>query len=256
MKRIILFVLVFISVKSMAQLKPIPSGTYHLADVPVVKSADREGRKFLEGTTSEFSFFEIHASTQYKGAVPRPGHAQADIEELIYIKEGTIKFNLGTKSTVLGKGSIVLVSPREMQSSENVGDGPLTYYVFEFRSKKPMYMERSAKAGGPLMINADSLKYVPSAVGGGIKYFQRPTAMTEDLEVHLTELKHKGPSHAPHTHIETELILVLQGDIEATIEGKTYTATAGDICLTNSNEVHGMSNAKEAPCKYLVVKWK
>src|SRR5476649_49704 len=113
MKKIILFVLVFISVKSMAQLKPILSGTYHLADVPVVKSADREGRKFLEGTTSEFNFFEIHASTQYKGAVPRPGHAQADIEELIYIKEGTIKFNLGTKSTVLGKGSIVLVSPRE-----------------------------------------------------------------------------------------------------------------------------------------------
>jgi quercetin dioxygenase-like cupin family protein len=256
MKRIILFALLSISLKSMAQLKPILSGTYHLADVPVVKSADREGRKFLDGSTSEFSLFEIHASTQYKGAVPRPGHAQADIEELIYIKEGTIKFNIGAKSTVLGKGSLVLVSPREMQSSENVGDGPLTYYVFQFRSKKPMDMERSAKAGGPLMINADSLKYVPSAVGGGIKYFQRPTAMTQDLEVHMTELKHKGPSHAPHTHIETELILVLQGNIEAMVGGKTYTATAGDIFLTNSNEFHGMSNAKEAPCKYLVVKWK
>jgi len=256
LKRTIFFILIFISVQAMAQLKPIPSGVYHWSDVPVVKSDDREGRKFLEGTTSEFDYFEIHASTQFKGALPRPPHAQTDIEELIYIKEGTMKFNMGAKSSVLGKGSIILIPPHEMQSLQNVGDGPLTYYVIMFRSKKPMDMERSAKTGGPLMLNADSLKYVPSALGGGIKYFERPTAMLETLEMHLTELKGKGPSHAPHSHIDTELIVMLEGDTEMTIAGKTYKGTAGDIYLANSNELHGLSNIGNTPCKYLAIRWK
>jgi quercetin dioxygenase-like cupin family protein len=256
MKRVILFALVFISVQSMAQQKSIPSGVYRLSDIPVTKSENREGRKFMEGTTSEFEFFEVHASTQFKGAAPRPPHAQKDIEELIFIKEGLVKFTLDQTSRVLGKGSIILVPPQVMQSAENIGDGPLTYYVFEFRSKKPMDMNRSAKAGGALLLNADSLKYAPSERGGGIKYFERPTAMVDNLEMHITELKSKGPSHAPHSHTDTELILMLEGSTEMTIKGKAYTASAGDIYLVNSNEFHVISNSADAPCRYLAVKWK
>ncbi len=256
MKRTVLLVLIFVSFQSMAQFKPIPSGVYHLADVPVTKSEGREGRRFMEGTTSEFSYFEIHASTQFKGAAPRPSHAQTDIEELIYIKEGTMKFTMGTKSRVLGAGSIVLIPPYEDQALENIGNGQLTYYVLMFRSKKPMDMDRSAKAGGALMLNADSLKYVATEQGGGIRYFERPTAMLDNLEVHLTELKGKGPSHAAHTHLDTELILVLQGEIESTVNGKTFKASPGDLCLMNSNELHGIGNSQNAPCKYLVIKWR
>jgi quercetin dioxygenase-like cupin family protein len=228
---------------------------YHWADRSVTKSDDREGRKFMEGTTAEFDYFEVHASTQFKGATPRPPHTQNDREELLFVKEGTMKFTMGNTSKVLPKGSIVLIPPHQSQALQNVGDGPLTYYVLVFRAKKPVDMERAAKAGGPVMLNADSLKYVPSEKGGGIKYFDRPTAMLGHLEMHITELKRKGPSHAPHTHIDTEMIIMLQGDTEMTIAGKTYTATAGDIYLANSNEMHGISNAKDAPCKYLAVRW-
>jgi quercetin dioxygenase-like cupin family protein len=208
------------------------------------------------GTTSLLDYFEVHASTQLKGAVPRPPHTQTDIEELIFIKEGSMKITLGTNSRILGKGSIILIPPDEPQSITYLGDGALTYYILMFRSKKPMDMERSVKAGGALVLNADSLKYVPSAKGGGIKYMERSTAMVDNLELHITELKSKGPSHAPHTHIDAELILVLEGDTEATINNKTYQATAGDIILINSNEFHGISNSKDAPCKYLAVKWR
>jgi len=256
MKRIVLVILIFIPTLSMAQFNPVLSGSYHWSDIPVTKSEGREGRKFVEGTTSEFSYFEIHASTQFKGAVPRPPHAQTDIEELIFITEGSMKFSMGSKSRVLGKGSIVLIPPHEMQAIENIGDGPLTYYVLMFRAKKPMDMDRSVKSGGPLMLNADSLKYIPSAQGGGIRYFERPTAMLDNLEVHLTELKSKGPSHAAHTHVDTELILMVEGETEVTVKDKTFKAAAGDICLMNSNELHGMSNSKDAPCRYLVVKWR
>jgi hypothetical protein len=80
-----------------------------------------------------------------------------------------------------------------------------------------MDMARSAKAGGSLFLNADSLEYKPSARGGGIKYFDRPTAMCENFEMHITELKSKGPSHAPplihslkaYRYKEREIILMI-----------------------------------------------
>lgn len=256
MKKLILAAFTAITCHAFAQLKPVPSGVYHLPDALVTKSADRESRKFAEGTTAELSYFRVHSSTQYKGAAAKPPHAQTDIEELIFVTEGTMKFTMGDKSQVLKKGSIVLVPPHTMQATENVGDGPLTYYVLMFRSNKPMDMERCAKAGGPVMLSADSLKYVPSAKGGGIKYFDRPTAMSEKLEMHITELKGKGPSHDPHTHIDTELILMLEGECEESIDGKTYRGTAGDFFLMNSNELHGITNIKDKPCRYLAIRWK
>ena len=246
-----------LSTNVIAQLAAIPSGVYHLADMPITKSADRESRRFMEGSTFELSFLEIHATTQYKNALPKPSHTQTDVEELLYVKEGKMKFTGGSQTQVLGRGSILLIPPQQPQDIiQNVGEGPLTYYVIMFRSKLPMDVERSAKAGGLLLLNADSLTYKPSVLGGGIKYIKRPTAMFNELEMHVTELKGKGPSHTPHTHIDTELTLVLEGQTEMVINGKIYHGSAGDIYLMNSNELHGISNPTDAPCKYLAIRWK
>ncbi|MEO8171526.1 MAG: cupin domain-containing protein [Sediminibacterium sp.] len=256
MKRIFFTIFFFFSIQSMAQLKFIPSGAYHWATATVNKGSDREGRRFAEGTSPQFEYFEIHATTQQKGALSRPPHAQKDIEEVIIVKEGTMKFTINNESRVLGKGSVVLIAPQDMQAIENIGDGPLSYYVFMFRSNKPMDMARSVKAGGSLFVNPDTLKYIPSERGGGIKYFDRPTAMCENFEMHITELKSKGPSHAPHSHVDTEIILIIEGETEITIDSKNYKASAGDFYIMNSNEVHGVSNALDAKCKYFAFKWR
>src|SRR5258706_12513253 len=81
-RRIIVAILLQIIVtNSFAQLQPITSGVYHWNELPVKKDKQRENRKIAEGSTHEFEYFEIHASTQYKGAVPRPAHAQDSLEE-------------------------------------------------------------------------------------------------------------------------------------------------------------------------------
>ncbi len=159
MKSTLLFLLQLFVMNSFAQLQPVGSGVYHWAELAVKKEAQRESRKILEGTTTEFEYFEIHATTQYKGAVPRPPHIQKDIEEVIIIKEGSLKCTIGDKTAVLGKGSVLLIPPLESQTFENTGDRPVTYYVLMFRSKRPVDMDRSAKAGGALLLNYDSLLY-------------------------------------------------------------------------------------------------
>ncbi|MDP4262558.1 MAG: cupin domain-containing protein [Bacteroidota bacterium] len=256
MKVISFFLLYIIAMNAFSQLKPVPSGVIHWSDLPVKKDNQRETRRIAEGITNEFEYFEIHATTQEKGAAPRPPHTQKDIEEIIIIKEGALKCTIGNKTAVLGPGSVILIPPLEMQAFENTGDGPVTYYVFMFRSKKTMNMERSARAGGVLLLNADSLAFKETDKGGARKYFDRPTAMCENFEMHVTTLKDKGPSHSPHSHIDTEIILVIDGNTEMNIDGTVYKAGPGDLFIAESGKMHGISNAAEKPCSYFAFKWR
>jgi quercetin dioxygenase-like cupin family protein len=256
MKNCLCALLILFSIQTMAQLKPVGSGAFHWADLPITKDNQREGRKIAEGTSPEFEYLEIHATTQEKGATPRPSHAQTDKEELIIIKEGKMKATIGNKSAVLSAGGVILVPPQEEQVYENVGDGPLTYYVFIFKSKKPMDLDRNKKAGGALLLNKDSLEFKKSEKGGGRKYFDRPTAMTDNFEMHVTQLDHKGPSHAPHQHVDTEVILIVEGNTTMTIDGKDYTAGPGDLYIMESGKMHGISNAEDKTCSYFAFKWR
>jgi quercetin dioxygenase-like cupin family protein len=239
-----------------AQLLPVTSGVFHWTDLPVKKEADRESRKIAEGTTAEFDYFEIHATTQLKGAAPRPSHTQKDIEELIIIKEGEVKCTIGNKTSVLGAGSVILIPPLEPQAFENVGDGPLTYYVFMFRSRKPMNIERSNKAGGALLLDADTITYTEKNDRGTKKYFDRPTAMCENYEMHVSYMKLQGPSHAAHQHVDTEIILVIDGEMSMFIDGKDYRGSPGDIFIAESGKMHQVFNASDKPCSYFAFKWR
>lgn len=248
--------LLTIVMNTSAQLQPVTSGVYRWNELAVNKDHKRETRKLLEGTTNELDYLEIHATTQQQGALPRPAHTQKDMEEVMIIKEGSMKCTIGNKTSILGKGSVLLIPPLEAQVFENIGNGPLTYYVLMFRSKKAMDIERCTKAGGALLLNYDSLTYKETNNKGSRNYFDRPTAMCENYEMHVTYLKQKGASHAAHLHVDTEIILVIDGETEMTIDGKTYTAGAGDMYIAESGKMHQMGNASEKPCSYFAFKWR
>lgn len=256
MKTILYITLYFMALSSSAQLKPIPSGVYRWADLPVKVEEERETRSVFEGTCPRFKYIEIHVTTQKKGAKPRPAHANEDTEEVIIVKEGKVKFTIGTRSAILGAGGVALVLPQEMHTLENVGDGPLTYYVMRYRSEKPMDIERGKSGGGSLLLNKDSLQFKPSARGGGRSYFDRPTAMCQNFEMHVTQLNKKGPSHAPHSHLDNEIILAIEGNTEINIDNKFYPGTTGELYFINSEIFHGAGNAVDTPCMYFAFRWR
>ncbi|HEX6226991.1 MAG TPA: cupin domain-containing protein [Chryseolinea sp.] len=257
MKIIVITIAFFISTSTtMAQLSTVASGLFKWTDHPVSAGSDRESRKILEGSSTHLAYFSIHATTQFAGAKPSEAHANDEIEECIIITEGTMKVDVEGRSTVLGSGGVILLMPRQMHSVQNVGNGNLTYFVMRYRSKNAMDIERGNRSGGTLTLNADSLTFKASAVGGNRPYFDRPTAMCERFEMHVTHLNKKGPSHEPHRHEETEIILVLSGKTEMTIDGKEYRGSAGDIYLMNSQLMHGIRNATDQPCSYFMFKWK
>ncbi|MDP3914940.1 MAG: cupin domain-containing protein [Bacteroidota bacterium] len=256
MKILLISILCVLALTTIAQLPPVNPGVYRWADRPVKISEGRESGVFLEGTSPHFEYLKIHATTQNPGAKPGSAHANKDTEELIIVKEGTMKVTIDGKSSILGAGGVVLIMPQQMQSLENIGDSKLTYYAMKYRSKKPVNIERGIAGGGSLMLNADSLTFKPSERGGGRAYFDRATAMCERLEMHVTQLNKKGPSHNPHSHIETEIILVISGETEMTIDGKEFKAGEGDFYFINSELFHGVRNASDKPCTYFAFKWK
>jgi quercetin dioxygenase-like cupin family protein len=257
MKKICLILLVAaMPFMVMAQRPVIESGIYRWSEASVKKESQRESRKIAEGSSAEFSYFKIHATTQYKGAAPRAVHIQDSIEELIIIKEGTVKSIVGDSSRTLPAGSVLLIPPGIKQQLENVGDGPLTYFVFQFKSHKPMNLERSAGHGGAIMLNIDSLPYTIKNDKGARKYFNRPTAMCENYEMHTTTLNKKGPSQAAHQHVDTEIILIVNGEAEMTIDGKYYKGSAGDFFIAGANTIHQVGNAGDSPCTYFAFKWR
>ena len=249
-----LILMSFIAITPPAE--PILSGVYRWADFPVKTSADREFRKIFEGSSSHLSLLSIHATTQLPGAEPSNAHANDDSEELVIIKEGIAHINLNGQIKELGPNGILSLQPNQMHSIANAGTTPLTYYVFRFKSNAPKNLQRGISSGGTMAIHADTLTFTPSAKGGGMPYFDRPTTMFERLEMHMTQLNNPGPSHAPHQHAETEVILVLSGNTEMTIDGLNYTAQPGDFYFMESGTLHGIHNVSDKPCSYLAFKWK
>jgi quercetin dioxygenase-like cupin family protein len=239
-----------------SELKPVESGVYRWDEAPVKQGDKRESRTFLQGTSPNLEFFRIHATTQLPGATPGNAHANEDAEECIIVKEGTMKITIEDQGKLLGPGGVILLMPQQMHSIENVGDQPLSYYVMKYKSRKPMSIERGQTAGGSLMLDPREPELRPSARGGGRAYFDRETAMCERFEMHVTRLDRKGPSHDPHQHEESEIILVISGDTEITIDGKEYRGSAGDFYFMETPLMHGVRNATDNPCTYFAFKWK
>lgn len=251
-----LFMSLFMYPTLVAQLPTVESGVYRWDDHTLKIGKDRVSRKIVEGVSPHLAYLEIHATTQSPGAPSAPAHANKDIEEVLIVKEGHMKVTIEGQSRVLGAGGVILLLPQQMHSIKNIGDGELTYYVMRYRSKKPVNLTRGQEAGGSLMLNRDSLTFKSSNRGGGVAYFDRATAMCERFEMHITQLNKKGPSHTPHAHIETEIILVLSGATEMTIGDREYEASVGDFYFMAPQMTHGIRNATDRPCSYFAFKWK
>jgi quercetin dioxygenase-like cupin family protein len=72
------------------------------------------------------------------------------------------------------------------------------------------------------------------------------------LEVHETELPAGGSPHAPHRHLHEEMIVVLEGSVDFTVNGATTRLDPGSAAIAASNDLHGVSNGSAARCRYVV----
>ena len=73
------------------------------------------------------------------------------------------------------------------------------------------------------------------------------------VDLHETELAPGAAPHAPHRHEHEEMIMIREGTLEITIEGKITTAGPGSVVYAASNDLHGWKNIGATKAQYFVV---
>jgi mannose-6-phosphate isomerase-like protein (cupin superfamily) len=99
----------------------------------------------------------------------------------------------------------------------------------------------------------EDLPAKPNGENVGRAVFDGKTHADYPLELHMTELGPGMAPHAPHKHVNEEVLMLRFGQLDVTIEGVTTRATAGSIVYVNSNELHGWVNPGPERAQYFVI---
>jgi (S)-ureidoglycine aminohydrolase len=257
MKKIFFFLFISVTLISFGQKNDsILSGVYYWNKLEPIKEDTRIRRQVLEGKTFALENLEIHASTLEPGKAPHPPHAHADQEELMIVKEGQVKITIAGQSKILGPGSIAFAMPGDEHGIENAGKTQATYYILKFKGKLPMNIERAKQAGGSFMLDWNDQKTNNTGKGYRRDFFNRATSQLAQFEMHTTALNADSVSHAPHTHVQEEIIMILRGNVEMFIDGKLYKGAAGDLYFLSANVPHALKNIGKEQCEYFAFQWR
>lgn len=83
------------------------------------------------------------------------------------------------------------------------------------------------------------------------------TTTLAELEIHTSTVEAGEAPHAPHAHTDVEeLVIVIVGELKATIQGKGYTMIPGSIAYAMPGDQHGFINSGNVPCTYYIIKFK
>jgi quercetin dioxygenase-like cupin family protein len=73
------------------------------------------------------------------------------------------------------------------------------------------------------------------------------------VEVHETDLAPGEAPHAPHHHVHEEMVIVVEGTIEFTVNGTPSRLGPGSVAYAASNDEHGQRNVGDVRARYVVV---
>jgi mannose-6-phosphate isomerase-like protein (cupin superfamily) len=73
------------------------------------------------------------------------------------------------------------------------------------------------------------------------------------VELHMTRLGPGQAPHPPHKHVNEEVLMLKNGQLDATFGGRTTRLQAGSIIYMASMEEHGWKNPGPEPAEYWVI---
>jgi quercetin dioxygenase-like cupin family protein len=73
------------------------------------------------------------------------------------------------------------------------------------------------------------------------------------LDMHVTELAPGQAPHAGHRHIHEEMLMLMEGELDVAIEGRTVRLGRGSAVFVASNDLHGWRNVGTSPARYFVL---
>ena len=108
--------------------------------VPVQQEEVRAVRQFMRAPTATLDELELHVTTLQPGTTSHAPHKHPN-EELVIVKEGTVEVLVDGQLERVGPGSVVFNASNQMHSLRNVGDGPATYHVINWKTPATKALE-------------------------------------------------------------------------------------------------------------------
>ena len=119
----------------LAQNRPaiIGPSVWDWNSLPVTKTDVGEVRSVVNGPTATLDQLEMHITTLNPGVASHPPHKHPN-EELVIIREGNVETLSNGVWKRLGPGSIILNASNSLHALRNVGPGPATYHVINWKT--------------------------------------------------------------------------------------------------------------------------
>ena len=212
-------------------------------------------QSIVKGSTTHLEQMEIKAVTLPKNQSVESA-TNGKRETLIIIKEGKLSIIINNTTQEVGTGSIALILPGDSYSVKNAREESAVYYLLEYQGRSPVNLTRGKEEGGSFVVDWNKVEYREHDKGGRRDFFDRPTAVCDDFEMHVTNLNANTSSHAPHTHVVEEIILLVQGKINMHIDGQELETSVGDFAFVDSNIPHAATNTGSGQAIYYAFQWK
>jgi (S)-ureidoglycine aminohydrolase len=250
MKKAFLISALLLSVNAFCQHSAIPSKMYSWKSPSKKIAPNIFSTTLFEGSAYDMEYLQMNANAIAPAKKQTTVEVPKNEEHLLLIKNGVLTINIKDSTWSIGGGSIALLMPGEKYTVQNKSQDSCTYYVMKYRSKQPMDAARGSNSGGSIIKDWNKIVFKPHDKGGIRNYFERPTAMSKRLEMHVTTLKEGIKSHEPHTHRAEEIVLIIDNKTEMQIDDKFYKGGAGDIYYLGSNVSHAIQNDGRGTCTY------
>jgi quercetin dioxygenase-like cupin family protein len=111
--------------------KAIPSFVYDWLTRPAEPTPVGVRRPMCDAPSGTTDRLAIHATTLNPGQKAHEPHRHPE-EELIIVKEGTLRAMLNDQAFMLHAGSVFFIAPNDLHGTTNIGDGQATYYVIRW----------------------------------------------------------------------------------------------------------------------------
>ena len=103
------------------------------------------------------------------------------------------------------------------------------------------------------IVDWEKMVAITTTNGARRAVFDGPTATLDRLHCHITTLNAGQNSGAPSRHLHEEVIIIKEGSVEATVDGRVQTVGPGSVIFFAANAVTRLRNAGNSPATYFVV---
>jgi (S)-ureidoglycine aminohydrolase len=244
--KILFLLLLFVPVLLSAQQDSVLSGNYAWK-LSVPDKSKINTTILLQGKVHDFKWIQASANV-ITGEKKFKQRVAASYEQLIIIKSGSCILTFNDTSYSLTAQSVAVLMPGQKYSIRKTGKGAVEFFSMKYTSKKTADEVRGGKSFVKIW---EDIPFKPNNNGGGRReFFEKPTAMQQRFEMHVTTLKEGLKSHEPHTHRAEEIVWILEGETEMQLGNGIVKTEVGGFYYLGSNVSHAIKNIGTKPATY------